>query len=285
MEDDRDELQDRHIATSTTATDPPARNSEFVQSLARGLAVLESFQGDHLRMTLTEVAEATGLHRGTTRRLLLTLVALGYVHSEGRYFTPTARVMDLGYSYLSRHRMWEPVRPVLADLVARTRETSSIAVLDGHEVMYALRVHTDRIMSIRLDVGARLPAFATSTGRVLLAGLPDNDLDVYLDAVDRPAFTPQTVTDADALRAVLAGIREQGWALVDQEMELGVRSLAVPLRNPSGRTVASVNVAAHAGRISGEQMLTEILDPLRETARIIESQLLDTGPPRPPTER
>lgn len=259
-----------------TAGNGPARNPEFVQALARGLAVLEAFGEAHSRMTLSEVAEETGLHRGTTRRLLLTLVDLGYLRSEGRYFTPTARVLDLGYAYLSRHRMWEPVRPILADLVAHTRESSAIAVLDSHDVMYALRVHTDRIMSIRLDAGARLPAYATSTGRILLAGLPPGDLDAYLESVPRVAHTPRTVTDADQLREVLSHVRVQGWALVEDEMELGVRSLAVPLRDRSHRTIAAVNVSAHAGRVSGDQMLTDVLPPLRKAADAIEAEVLGT---------
>lgn len=228
-------------------------------------------------MTLSEVAEATGLHRGTTRRLLLTLVDLGYVRSEGRYFTPTARVLDLGHAYLSRHRMWEPIRPILADLVAQTQESSAIAVLDGHDVMYALRVHTDRIMSIRLDAGARLPAYATSTGRILLAGLAPGDLDVYLESVPRVAHTPRTVTDAHELRAILTQVGEQDWALVEDEMELGVRSLAVPLRDRSQRTIAAVNVSAHAGRISGDQMLTDVLPPLRRAAQAIQAEVLGTA--------
>lgn len=263
-------------ATKSTPNHEPPHRREFVQALARGLTVLEAFGDGHSRMTLSEVAEATSLHRGTTRRLLLTLVELGYLRSEGRYFSPTARVLDLGHAYLSRHRIWEPVRPILADLVAQTRESSAIAVLDGHAVMYALRVHTDRIMSIRLDAGARLPAYATSTGRILLAGLEPGDLDAYLDSVPRAAHTPHTVTDADELREILARVHEQGWALVEDEMELGVRSLAVPLRDRSGRIIAAVNVSAHAGRISGEQMLTDVLPPLRDAAQAVEAEVLGT---------
>lgn len=255
------------------ANERPARNQDFVQSLARGLAVLETFGEGHSRKTLSEVAQGADLPRGTARRLVLTLVDLGYLRSEGRYFSPTARVLDLGYAYLSRHTMWEPVRPIVADLVANTQESSAIAVLDAHEVVYALRVHTDRILSIRLDAGARLPAYATSTGRMLLAGLAPVDLDVYLKSVPFVRHTPRTVTDPDQLREVLTRVREQGWALVEDELEVGVRSLAVPVRDLSQRTIAAVNVSAHAGRISGDRMLTDVLPPLREAAGAIEAEI------------
>lgn len=256
--------------TDTTAA-PPARH--FVQSLARGLAVLEAFSEDRPRMTLSEVATATGLTRATARRLVLTLHELGYLRSDGREFEPTTRVMDLGYAYMSSHSVWETVRPIVARLAHATQEASSVTVREGYESVYVVRVTSERLMSIGSKIGARLPLSATSTGRVMLADLPPDELDLYFATADRPRFTDRTVTGEAELRVLLDRIREQGWALVDQELETGVRSIAVPLRDRYGVTVAALNVAAHASRVSAGTLKKTSLGLLRAAAAEIEAEL------------
>src|SRR5580692_9783874 len=181
---------------------PPAR-SDFVQSLDRGLAVIRAFGPDRERLSLSEVARATNLTRAAARRFLLTLVSLGYVRSDGREFSLRPRVLELGYAYLSGLGMPEVAAPHLEELVAHVRESSSISVLDGHHIVYVARVPTKRIMTVAISVGTRFPAYATSMGRVLLAGLSDPELDRYLAAAGFEAFTARTVTDPDRLRAIV----------------------------------------------------------------------------------
>ena len=245
---------------------------EFVRSLARGLEVLGSFSNDHPRQTLSEVARRTGLTRATARRLLLTLDRLGYVRGDGRYFRITPKVLDIGYAYLSSLDLSELAQPEMEALVERTSESCSAAVLDGAEIVYVARVPTKRIMAISLGLGSRLPAYATSMGRVLLAALPTPDLDAALSASRLEPLTPRTITDAGALRAELTRARAQGWALVDQELELGLRSIAAPLRDQNA-VVAALNVSAHAARVSLERMRKEFLPQLLDTAARISERL------------
>lgn len=245
------------------------KETDFVASLARGLAVIRSFGAERPEQSLSEVAERTGLTRAAARRFLLTLMALGYVRQEGRRFSLTPRVLDLGFSFLSGQPLADAAQPHLQALSAALRESASIAVLDGTEIVYIARVSTGRILSVGLGVGARLPAFATSMGRVLLAALPEAEARALLAASDRRRFTARTVTDIDALMGLLAEIRAQGWASVDQELEDGLRSLAVPLVNRAGRTVAALNIGTQAARVDSETLEWAYLPRLRDTARAI----------------
>jgi IclR family pca regulon transcriptional regulator len=248
-----------------------ARGPDFVQSLERGLAVIRAFDGDHPELTLSEVAAATGVTRAAARRFLLTLAELGYVRSEGRYFSLTARVLELGYAYLSSLSLPEVAEPHLETLVADVNESSSVSVMDGADVVYVARVPTSRIMTVVISVGTRFPAYATSMGRVLLAGLPEAELESYLDTVKLDPLTPRTISSTAALRGELAKVRAQGYALVNQELEDGLRAIAAPIRDRTGRVIAAVNVSAHASRTSLEVMRRDLLPPLLKTAARIEA--------------
>ncbi len=249
------------------------RESYFVQSLERGLAVVRAFDADHAELTLSDVARVTGLTRAAARRFLLTLTDLGYVRTDGRRFALTARVLELGYSYLSALTLPEVAEPHLERLVAEVRESSSLSVLDGDDIVYVARVPTSRIMRVAINVGTRFPAYATSMGRVQLAGLPDEQLDAYLDRAALLRLTPHTLSDAGALRAELDRVRTQGWALVDQELEEGLRSVAAPIRDRDGAVVAAINVSAHASRASRDAVRKTLLGPLLAAAARIEADL------------
>lgn len=249
------------------------RGTDFVQSLERGLAVIRAFDRTRPELTLSEVAAATGVTRAAARRFLLTLVDLGYVRSDGRLFALSPRVLELGYAYLSSLSLPEVAEPHLEALVGEVNESSSVSVLDAGDVVYVARVPTSRIMTVAISVGTRFPAYATSMGRVLLAGLPDADLDAYLDTVRLDRLTPRTVTTVAGLRAELARVRAQGWAIVDQELEEGLRAVAAPIRNRDGRTVAAINISAHASRTPVESVRRRLLPPLLAAAARIEADL------------
>lgn len=243
-----------------------ARSTDFIQSLERGLAVINSFSREHNPQTLSEVASRTGLTRATARRVLLTLAELGYVSQAGRSFSLTPKVLDLGYSFLSSFKVVDLAQAPMEKLVDQVRESSSMSVLDGDEIVYVARVPTSRIMTIALALGSRLPAYPTSMGRVLLAGLEDADLDAYVKDIAMEQLTPHTVTDRSRFRSVIEQTRADGFALVDQELEEGVRSIAAPIRNGRGEVIAAMNISCHASRVDVERMLTEFKPPLLETA-------------------
>ncbi len=251
-----------------------ARTPDFVQSLERGLAVIRAFDVEHPQLTLSDVARATGLTRAAARRFLITLVELGYMRTDGRLFALRPRVLDLGYAYLSSLSLPEVAQPHMEALVAEVHESCSVSVLDGDEVVYVARVPTRRIMAVAISVGTRFPAYATSMGRVLLAAQPAEWLDEYLCRADLQPLTRRTITDAGKLRATLARVRSQGFALVDQELEEGLRSLAVPVHDPGGAVVAAMNVSAHASRASSDAIRRELLPPLLHAVRLIEEDLL-----------
>ncbi|MFC4010611.1 IclR family transcriptional regulator [Nonomuraea purpurea] len=246
---------------------------DHVQSLARGLAVIRAFSATEPELTLSQVARATGLSRAAARRFLLTLVDLGYVRSDGRLFALTPRVLELGYAYLSSLSLPEVADPHLERLAAEVRESASVAVLDGEDVVYVARVATARIMRVTISIGTRFPAYCTSMGRVLLAGLPPAELDAYLERASLRRLTSHTVVLPAALRAELDQVRGRGWAMVDQELEEGLRSIAVPIRDRSGRAVAAVNVSTHASRRSLQAIRRDLLPPLQATAAKIEADL------------
>lgn len=240
--------------------------SDYVQSLERGLAVIRCFSGETPALTLSEVAVATGLTRATARRLLLTLEALGYVRSEDRRFSLTAQALSLGYAYLSSLGIGELAQQPMQGLVERVHESCSVAVLNGMEIVYVARVPTKRLMTVSLSVGSRLPAYPASMGRVLLAGLSEEHLEQYLAEAKLEPLTPYTIIDKDRLREIVTQVRQQGWALVDQEFELGIRSVAAPIRNRVGETVAALNVSTHAGRVSPADLRRKVLPLVKETA-------------------
>jgi IclR family pca regulon transcriptional regulator len=250
-----------------------SRGEHFVQSLERGLAVIRAFGAEDPELTLSDVARRTGLTRAAARRFLLTLTDLGYVRTDGKQFALTPRILELGYAYLSSLTLPEVAEPHLERLAAELRESSSVSVLDGDDIVYVGRVPTSRIMRVSINVGTRFPAYATSMGRVLLAALPPDQLDAYLARVELRPLTPRAIDNTDDLRRELDGIRAQGWALVDQELEEGLRSIAAPIRDASGRTIAAVNVSAHASRVTAQDIERTLLPPLLQAAQRIEADL------------
>ena len=255
-----------------------ARSSDFVQSLDRGLAVIRAFGPDRERLSLSEVARATGLTRAAARRFLLTLVKLGYVRNDGREFSLRPRVLELGYAYLSGLALPEVAAPHMEELVARLHESSSISVLDGHHIVYVVRVPTKRIMTVAISVGTRFPAYATSMGRVLLAQLSDDELERYLAEATFERLTSRTVTNPARLRTIVRDAARQGYAIVDQELEEGLRAVAAPIRGAADVGAAAINVSAHASRVSMGAMRGQILPALLETARQIEADLQSVSP-------
>lgn len=244
-------------------------SAEFVLSLARGLDVIRSFDDDAPEMTLSQVAKRTNMPRAAARRFLHTLRTLGYVASDGRNFRLTPQVLSLGYAFLSSMTIWEVAQPFMEEVSQQVHESCSMSVLEGNDIVYVARVPTKRIMSVALGIGTRLPAHCTSMGRVLLANLPADALDDYFSTSDRRAYTKGTVTDEAALRAILDQVREQQYALIDQELELGVRSIAVPLHDKGGRVLAGLNASGHAARVTSQEMERDFLPHLRHaTAEI-----------------
>lgn len=249
------------------------RAPEFVQSLERGLAVIRAFDSEHRSLTLSDVARETSLSRASARRFLHTLVELGYVATDGREFSLRPAVLDLGYAYLSGLTLPEIATVHLQVLSEQVGESSSVAVLDGADIVYVARVATSRIMSAAIRVGTRFPAYATSMGRAVLAHADPAVLDAYLGATALEPLTPRTITAPKDLRAELARVREQGWALVDQELEDGLRSVAAPLRDGTGRVVAAVNVSAPVRRGEIAEILEHLLPPLLKAAAAIEADV------------
>jgi IclR family transcriptional regulator, pca regulon regulatory protein len=250
------------------------RPGDFIQSLERGLSVINSFSRQTPRQTLSEVAERTGLTRATARRVLLTLAELGYVNQSGRSFSLTPKVLDLGYSFLSSFQIVDLAQPTMERLVDEVRESSSMSILEGSEIVYVARVPTTRIMTISLALGSRLPAYPTSMGRVLLAGLPADAFEAYLSRTNLESLTPHTITDPVEFRAAIDECREQGHALVDQELEEGVRSIAAPVHNGRGKVIAAVNVSCHASRVDIDRILDEFRPRLLNAASEISERAM-----------
>jgi IclR family transcriptional regulator, pca regulon regulatory protein len=245
----------------------------YVQSFARGLEVIRSFSAQAPRQTLTEVAGRSGLSRAGARRILLTLETLGYVHSDGKLFSLMPRILDLGFAYLSSMPIWNLAEPVMEALVAEVKESCSAAMLDGTDIVYVLRVPTHKIMSISLGVGSRLPAYCTSMGRMLLSALPDAEVMKCLQASELTPRTKYTVTDIKELMAKVVQTRKQGWSLVNQELEEGLVSMAAPITNRSGQTVAALNISGQANRTSAKAMQETMLPQLLEAAHAISRML------------
>jgi len=256
-----------------TVTEDSPLDGDFVQSLERGLSVIRAFDADHPKLTLSEVAAATGLSRAAARRFLHTLVRLGYMHNNNGRFSLRPRILELGYAYLSSLSLPEVAMPHLEELVEQVRESSSVSELDGEDVVYIARVPTKRIMTVAISVGTRFPAYATSMGRVMLSDMPEEWIDAYLAQVSLHHFTGHTITSPGGLRQELRKIKTRGWALVDQELEEGVRSIAAPIRDADGKAIAAVNISTHAGRRTLDGIVADLLRPLLATAERIERDL------------
>ncbi|MBS7780275.1 IclR family transcriptional regulator C-terminal domain-containing protein [Acidovorax sp. CCYZU-2555] len=254
-------------------TQDPKPGDSYVQSFARGLGVIHSFSADAPQQTLSDVAARPGLTRAGARRILLTLQTLGYVESDGRLFRLTPRILELGFAYLSSMPLWNLAEPVMETVVDQVRESCSAAVLDGLDVVYVMRVHTHKIMRTNLGVGSRLPACWTSMGRVLLGGLSDDALAARLQTLKTQRFTQHTIIDVPELTQRIRQARSQGWCLVNQELEEGLISLAAPLTNRAGQTVAALNISGQANRTSAEVMQTQMLPVLLQAARAISQRL------------
>jgi IclR family pca regulon transcriptional regulator len=267
----RSEGRERDEASKEEASEAAgSRSSEYVQTLARGLAVIRAFSAEHANLTLSEVAKETGLTRAAARRFLLTLTELGYVRTDGKHFALTPRVLELGFAYLSSQGIPDVAQPHLERLVAEVRESASL--------VYVARVATSRIMRVSINIGTRFPAAATSMGRVLLAGIAPAKLDELLEGLELEALTPHTITDAKRLRTELDKVRAQGWAFVDQELEEGLRSLAVPIRDMHGTTLAALNLSSTTSRTTLASARRDLLPPLLTAAARIEADLAAAGP-------
>lgn len=250
-----------------------AKPPESVQSMARGLAVIKAFDGTRPRMTLSDVARQTDLTRATARRFLHTLVALGYTDTDGREFWLRPKVLELGYAYLSSLSLPDVAASHLTSLAEEVNESASVSVLDGTDIVYVARVPTRRIMTVSISVGTRFPAYATSMGRVLLAALPGSGAADVIAASDLKPLTRSTKINAEVLLSELDQVRQQGWALVEEELEVGLRSIAVPIRDAHGSVVAAMNVSVSAAHDTIEQSRDRLLPPLLAVASALEHDL------------
>ncbi|WP_136415308.1 MULTISPECIES: IclR family transcriptional regulator C-terminal domain-containing protein [Oxalobacteraceae] len=243
-------------------TDP-----SFMTSLARGLAVIRAFSDQRRSLTIAQISHKTGIPRAAVRRCLHTLKQLGYADSDSNNFSLKPKVLTLGYSYLSSTPLTVSALPYLNQISRALNESCSLAVLDENEVLYVARSATSRIMSVALNTGSRLPAYCTSLGRVMLAHMPADALDAYLAKVELKAYTHRTVVSAERLKEILEGVRENGYVIVEEELEVGLRSIAVPVRGASGNVVAALNVGAQATRVTSKQMKEQFLPVLLRGAQ------------------
>jgi IclR family transcriptional regulator, pca regulon regulatory protein len=233
-----------------------------VGGFLKGLAVIEAFDGGQSRLSISDVAKETGLDRAASRRLLLTLVSAGYAEFDGKFFQLAPRILRLGFAYLRSAPLPRFIQPYLEQVAKNTEESCSAAVLDGTDILFIARATKQRIVSINIGVGSRLPAYCSTMGHVLLAALPPEKAREILLASDRKPLTPKTVTDVDALMAEFARIKEQNYAIIDEEIEVGIRSVAVPVYNKRGEVVAALNVGAQTSRVSVEDLKNEFLPRL-----------------------
>ena len=242
---------------------------DFIEAIARGLDVIRVFQPGRPVMSLTAVADAAGLARPTARRILLTLEEMGYVRAAEGGFELTPRILDLGMSYVLSRGLWEVARPHMEKLVARTHESSSIAQLDGSDIVYVARVAVPKIIALAVTIGTRFPAMQTSLGKVLLAALPPGEAERVLAEPSRSGITPRWQPDAEERAAALREVRAKGWSLTDEQLALGIRSVAAPLRDGEGRTIAALNVTVHAAETPVAVLTGEYLPWLVQTASAI----------------
>lgn len=268
MADTNDKAPSENKAARTVAEEIDAlTDPNFMTSLARGLAVIRAFSDQRRSLTIAQISNQTGIPRAAVRRCLYSLKQLGYVDADGNNFSLRPKVLTLGYSYLSSTPLTVSALPILNQISRTLNESCSLAVLDEGDVLYVSRSATSRVMSVALNTGSRLPAYCTSLGRAILAFLPPEALEAYLSRVELKPHTERTVTSVERLRDVLASVRENGYALVEEELEVGLRSIAVPVRGASGEVVAALNIGAQAARVSSEQMRKEFLPVLLRGAQ------------------
>ena len=249
-------------------------NPDFVLSLARGLRVIECFEGHHNGRSITEVSQSTGLSRASIRRILLTLELLGYVERSRQVCKLKTQVLRLGFSYLSSSSVVEAARPVLEHITEQLHESSSMSMLDRGQIVYVARSAASRVLAAGLSVGSRLPAYCTSMGRVLLAALPDEELASYLHDLNPRAYTPKTLTRITQIKKAILQVRKDGYAIVDEELEAGLRSIAVPVSTRSNRVVAAINVGTHISRVDRATLMKRCLPALQEGARTLRNILI-----------
>jgi IclR family pca regulon transcriptional regulator len=243
-----------------------ASERQSLRALERGLAALSAFGPGRTALTLSDVARATGMTRASARRILLTFETLGYLRCEGRHFSPTPRVLDLGWAYLTSLHVDDVARPVMEQLVGEIHESAALSALDGPDVVYLARVHTPRLLTVPGGVGARLPAAATAAGRVLLACGGPAQVAEFLGSTPLVAHTRRSVVDADAFRALLESVRRRGWALVDEELELGLRAIAAPVHGRDGGVVAALSISSSTSRVTVEDLQDRCLPALLRAA-------------------
>lgn len=249
---------------------------DYVQSLERGLAVLKSL-GTSSGLSLAEVAKATAMTRAAARRFLLTLEAMGYVGKTDGSFYLLPKTLELGYSYLASQSLAQIAQPHLQRLANQIGESCSVLEYAGGSIIYIARVTVNRLVGANLSVGSALPAYCTSAGRVLLAALPETELSAYLHETTLKKLTPKTIVGTTSLRREIERARRDGWYLINEELEIGARALAVPLRNAGSFTVAAINVSCYAGRISAERMGTVFLPEMQKAAQAVEAEMRLTG--------
>jgi IclR family pca regulon transcriptional regulator len=269
----------------TKRTSPDDR--EYVQSLERGVKVLLAFDADRPRLTLSEVAAIAKLNRATARRLLLTLLRLQFVATDGKLFWLRPRVLDFGFRYLSGLPWWQSAQPVIEKLSKDIQEPCSISVFDGNDVVYVARAVINRVVSTNIRIGSRFPAFCTAAGRAMLSRLPDAEIDAFLAEAEVKKFTDRTVTDLSKLREIILASRRKGYAVSDQELEIGLFGIAVPIIDNSGRPVAAITASLHSTRTSTTSIAKRVLPLLLECAEEISGRLQlqefqPTGSMRPP---
>lgn len=240
------------------------REGDIINGLVKGLAVIECFDEEHASQSITDVANRTGLERATARRCLLTLTSLGYASYDGKFFRLTPRVLNLGHSYLAATPLPRLIQPFLEELSAATGESTSAAMLEGTDILYIARASIRRVMSINLAPGARLPAYCTSMGRVLLSALSPAKAKSLLDQSELIAYTAKTKADLATITTELAVVAAQGFAVIDEELELGLCSIAVPIFNAQGQTVAALNIGAQTARASTSHMIANFLPLMRK---------------------
>lgn len=260
----------------TRKTSSPTRNKEdkeYVAGLEKGLLLIEAFGIANTALTISEAAEITGHSRASARRSLLTLQRLGYVESDGKLFRLAPRVLRLGHAYLTSTPLAKVVQPTLEAISERTRESTSFAVLDGTDVVFVARAATQRSLSNGLGLGSRLPAHCAATGRVLLANLPEEEALLRLKRMARPQLTPHTHVEIPALMAILEEVRKRGYAVSDEELELGIRSLAVPIRHEDGRAIGAISIVSSASRSTLDDMINNLLPELELSRRMLASIL------------
>ncbi|MEU4148952.1 IclR family transcriptional regulator C-terminal domain-containing protein [Streptomyces sp. NPDC026659] len=253
---------------------------DFIEALARGLEVITAFRPRQPVMTLTDVAGATGLARPTARRILLTLAELGYVRQQDNGFALTPRVLDLGVAYTRSMGLWDVARPHLEWLVERTNESCSIAQLDGSDIVYVARVSVPKVVALVVQIGTRFPALPTSLGKVLLAALPPEEAARVVAEPGRSGLDPVWRPERGEWEAELREVRARGWAMTDEQLARGIRSVAAPLRDGSGRVIASVNVNAHAAETPADVLVNDYLPLLLQAAGEISLDFarLETAP-------